>query len=253
MTPQLLLTRSRARPDWQLLPAWISVLLVPVVAWAAIGLDSQEPWRLAGLGALCGVIMLGQVVIAGQLAAARQREEQLARTAQTDPLTGLGNRRALATALQRESRRARRQGRPATLALLDLNGFKEVNDRLGHARGDELLREFADLLRRHTRYDFDDVFRLGGDEFVLLLPDSDLDGAGIALQRIRDAFRLLTARIVPEFPVDFAVGLASLDEGDQPMSIDDWLVLADHRMYAAKRQAPLVHEQEDLAHRPSPP
>lgn len=217
-----------------LAPAWLSLLLVPVVTAAALDVDPDEPLRLMGIGVLCAAIMLGQVLVALELHRARQREVDLAQQATTDPLTGLGNRRALDEAMRREARRGERTGRPAALLLLDLDGFKAVNDRYGHHLGDALLQAFATVLARRTRQDLDGIFRLGGDEFVVLMPEADEAGARLAARRIRDAFRPLAARLVPEVPVDCSIGVAQLEEHDNVEGIEGWLATADRRMYAAK-------------------
>ncbi|HEX8103212.1 MAG TPA: sensor domain-containing diguanylate cyclase [Solirubrobacteraceae bacterium] len=99
-----------------------------------------------------------------------------------DPLTDVGNRRAYDERLVKEVARACRYGRPLSLVLLDLDGFKAVNDRAGHPAGDEVLRRVAAILRA-TRV-ADDCYRLGGDEFALLLPDTPPEGAALVAERV---------------------------------------------------------------------
>lgn len=103
---------------------------------------------------------------------------------QHDALTELGNRRAYEEELVSECARARRYQRPLTLALLDLNGFKAVNDTHGHPAGDDVLRKTSAALRRIVRRQ-DKCFRLGGDEFAILFPETDRAGAGPVLERIQ--------------------------------------------------------------------
>ncbi|MDZ7749697.1 MAG: diguanylate cyclase [Halofilum sp. (in: g-proteobacteria)] len=114
------------------------------------------------------------------LRASLQEQEQLART---DPLTGLWNTRAFGQALEQELARLRRNGRPFTLVYLDLDRFKPVNDRYGHAFGDTLIRETARRLQEYFRA-MDTVARIGGDEFVVLSPDSEGGTMHTRLERL---------------------------------------------------------------------
>jgi GGDEF domain-containing protein len=106
--------------------------------------------------------------------------------ARKDELTGLGNRRALGEALNREVARARRGDRRLSVVVGDLDHFKEINDTRGHAAGDEFLRHAADALRSIAR-EADACFRWGGDEFAILLPETDLTQAEGVAQRLRAA------------------------------------------------------------------
>jgi GGDEF domain-containing protein len=108
-------------------------------------------------------------------------------SAVTDPLTSLYNRRLFAEAFEKELTRARRYGLPLGLVVLDLHRFKEVNDKYGHPRGDDVLRATAITLRKALRTS-DSAFRIGGDEFALLLPQTD-DVQALALSRPRQRLR----------------------------------------------------------------
>ena len=110
--------------------------------------------------------------------------EQAERMALTDPLTGIGNRRAFADQLRRELARARRTHAPLAVLLLDLDDFKAINDRYSHAAGDQALRLAARSARQVTRQE-DFVARLGGDEFAVLLPGTDAELARTIGERIR--------------------------------------------------------------------
>ncbi|MCK4178124.1 GGDEF domain-containing protein [Aciditerrimonas ferrireducens] len=139
--------------------------------------------------------------------------------ARRDPLTGLGNRRALEeTAGALLARLARHDGR-LTVALVDLDGLKQVNDRLGHMAGDRLLVEFADRLRAVLRAS-DHAFRVGGDEFVVLLPGATPEGADHVFRRLRQQGPACTR------------GLALVP--DEAPDLETALRLADRRLYAAK-------------------
>ncbi|WP_052214648.1 sensor domain-containing diguanylate cyclase [Belnapia sp. F-4-1] len=141
----------------------------------------------------------------------------------TDGLTGLPNRSALMTALD-----ATLAGRcPFTLLFIDLDGFKGVNDRLGHAAGDAVLRAVADVLRATTR-ETDSLARLGGDEFCVLLGETA--GAAQMAERIRLA--LVEGMVRSGWPVTASIGSVGFDS--MPASAEAALSAADAMMYAAK-------------------
>ena len=152
----------------------------------------------------------------------------LTRSALTDPLTGLGNREAFNRALARELQRARRHDEPLAVALLDLDGFKAVNDTLGHAGGDQALAEVANALRASVRAS-DEVFRWGGDEFVVVMPMLAPDAGHAAARRLAAAIRALDFRGVR---LDASLGLASYPEDGA--DADALLRRADDLMYAIK-------------------
>lgn len=112
-------------------------------------------------------------------------QEQLLELATTDPLTGLLNRRAFAHRYDRESARYRRTNRPVSLLLIDLDYFKAINDKHGHAGGDQALTMLSEHLRTTCRYGTDDVARWGGEEFAVLLSDSGHQSALRAAERLR--------------------------------------------------------------------
>jgi len=131
--------------------------------------------------------------------------KRLELNAVTDPLTGLYNRRLFGEAFEKELNRARRYSQPLGLVLLDLHRFKEVNDKHGHPRGDEVLRAAAATLKKALRAS-DSAFRIGGDEFALLLPLTDAAQA-LALSRRVEAVFAETLQ-----PLQLAVGV-SMDHG----------------------------------------
>jgi diguanylate cyclase (GGDEF)-like protein len=149
------------------------------------------------------------------------------RLAITDAATGALTRRAFVAAAERERRRAERSGRPLSIAYLDLDGLKSVNDRSGHRAGDRVLRAAANAVAGALRGD-DAVGRVGGDEFAVLLPDADVLGAARIAERLRKA--VATACRAPG--VTASVGAATFRF--PPSSVDDMLAAADRLMYRSK-------------------
>jgi diguanylate cyclase (GGDEF)-like protein len=180
-------------------------------------------WNLAvQLGVFIALVLL--------LAALKDRLEAEQQLARTDPLTHLANRRAFVEQAAVEVERARRTGRPLTVAYLDCDDFKVINDRFGHAQGDLLLGAAATTLRTSTRA-LDTVARLGGDEFGLLLVDTDGSTAEALVQRLRTALQATMASY--GWIVTFSIGAVTFLA--PPQSVDDMLGHADGLMYEAKR------------------
>jgi diguanylate cyclase (GGDEF)-like protein/PAS domain S-box-containing protein len=156
-----------------------------------------------------------------------ERDRRTRHEADHDPLTGLANRRALERTLEAALARAASRGRSVGVLMLDLDGFKAVNDRHGHAAGDEVLREVARRLRRSVR-ERDVVARLGGDEFVVVLTD---------LGAVPDSVDRVEAALAEPFPgVDAALRAAvgvAMFPADGP-TVAELLAAADRQMYAAK-------------------
>lgn len=151
--------------------------------------------------------------------------ETLVEQNQRDALTGLLNRTGVLESLRREKALADRHRRPLSILYVDLDDFKSVNDRLGHAAGDELLRQVGSILVRQVRVS-DAVGRLGGDEFLLVLADTSLDAA-------RRIGRRVEASLAPTIAA--TVGAASLDECDRT-DLEALVHNADARMLEAKRR-----------------
>jgi diguanylate cyclase (GGDEF)-like protein len=170
------------------------------------------------------------VIISRLLALLKQRLALEAKLAGTDVLTGLPNSRGFREALATEHARAMRYRHPFTVVYLDLDDFKGVNDSLGHAAGDRLLRDVALALRGGVRRT-DVVGRLGGDEFAALLPETDGRGAAPVLTKIRDA--VLDAMRDGGWSVGTSVGAITFTE--PPATADEALGAADNLMYEAKR------------------
>ena len=144
----------------------------------------------------------------------------------TDPLTGLANRRSLMERIEMEMAHALRADTPLTLAMIDLDHFKEFNDRYGHVVGDTVLRSVAAMMVSNTR-DQDTVARYGGEEFCLILPDTDLVGGHHLLDHLRAGGRDSTT----ELGVTLSAGLTSWDGIEDPLS---FIERADRALYRAK-------------------
>jgi len=140
--------------------------------------------QAARLRALLGVAGTRLEPHIGALVARAAELQRAQRLALTDELTKVANRRAFQDALRRELARAQRSRRPLALLLIDIDGFKSINDRLGHVRGDQALQLLARCLRRATR-EGDLVARIGGDEFALMLPETSAEEASAIGERIR--------------------------------------------------------------------
>jgi diguanylate cyclase (GGDEF)-like protein len=161
-------------------------LYVSIRGWA-----QRVPWIVFGLVGVFGIGLLG---LLSRSLSDRARlavlSHKLEETAQTDPLTGLYNRRGLADRLVRTSAHARRREEPFAVLMIDLDLFKQTNDHYGHDAGDRALKAIADCLRAAFRTD--EVYgRWGGDEFLVLLVGADKDGATAAAQRLHNAARLI--------------------------------------------------------------
>lgn len=149
--------------------------------------------------------------------------------AQTDYLTGIANYREFHQQVHAELQRASRSKRPISLAYIDLDGFKQVNDSLGHRAGNALLRTAAQTLQDTIRRT-DVVARLGGDEFAVLLPNTGQAGAKSIMQRMQASF--LTEMEERRMNVTLSAGVISFTS--PPTSVEEMIQQADHLMYQAK-------------------
>lgn len=159
--------------------------------------------------------------------------QDMVQCARLDPLTGVLNRTSLTSELGRNIKLARRHQAPFSMLVMDLDHFKQINDTLGHAFGDKVLRAFTDRAKSCMR-DSDQFFRYGGEEFVALLPNTDQEGALHLAERVRAA--------VANDPVTYgeqsaavtlSIGVASLEDAESPEAIFE---RADHALYQAKNE-----------------
>ena len=179
-----------------------------------------------------GMALAGLVVMANvraQRVGLRREGAHERHLARQDPLTGLGNRRAFDESLSAEVAHARWSGRPLSVAVADLNGFKEINDRFGHLEGDRCLCDVAAVLERTLRRP-DASYRWGGDEFVLLLPGTDYEGAVHLGERLGEAVAA-TCRRPDGDRLEMTCGTAQLEPGMSPAEL---LAAADLALLAAK-------------------
>jgi diguanylate cyclase (GGDEF)-like protein/PAS domain S-box-containing protein len=162
----------------------------------------------------------------------KQLEEELRLLATTDPLTGALNRRAFMELAQTEFSRARRYNKSVTVVMIDLDHFKSINDRFGHAAGDEALQYAVSVIEGETR-EQDSFGRLGGEEFAVLLPETKIADAKDFAERIRGAIEENTVKYDNHsFQITASLGLASFDDSDK--SIEDLINRADSALYLAK-------------------
>ena len=192
--------RLRALPSRLVVPAVSTALAFVLVALAGSALGPAA--ALLALPAAFAAVLVRLRIDA--------RHKGLELLSQQDALTGLGNRRLLSERLGYEIVRHRRHQRRFTVLALDLDGFKSVNDRFGHAAGDEILREVARAMERAVRTQ-DTLVRLGGDEFCVLAPETTWQAADLLSERLRSAVRGAVSGLEM---LDVSVGYAVFpDEG----------------------------------------
>ncbi|MEM9415204.1 MAG: diguanylate cyclase [Planctomycetota bacterium] len=162
---------------------------------------------------------------------------ELETIAATDALTGIANRRALTESLDRRHAQSVRDGKDMAVLMIDMDGFKRLNDTIGHAAGDKILRLTARVLKANCRAS-DVPGRIGGDEFVVVLPDTEVDEARAVAERIREDFAAASTTFCESVGYDgkvtMSIGMAarSLDPGS---TADQLLGLADQALYSAKQ------------------
>jgi len=207
----------------------------------------QGGLKLDDLVALVLMLILGNAL--GYIAARRfhlaQREQfrstmLLQELADRDPLTGCLNRRVFQSGmLDAELARTRRYGTALSVILCDIDHFKRINDTHGHAAGDEVLSEFAGLLRSMAREGIDSVIRYGGEEFLLVLPQTELAGAQTLAERIRHAFAEATTTTangsLVSTTASFGVASVPARHRSPPATFEALIAAADEQLYAVKR------------------
>jgi diguanylate cyclase (GGDEF)-like protein len=227
--------------------AYAAVLLAEALRWLPYAPDAGR-W-VAPLPPDLGIAVQASLLIAVLLAittttvsrlvrAIREHEEELVRLnrqleeiSQRDPLTQLFNRRRLVECIDRELARARR-GHPTALLMIDLDGFKRVNDERGHLSGDDLLVGISHAIVKSIRAS-DLAGRYGGDEFAVVLPDADQQQAKLVAERLVAAIRQAAQQLQPGCAVTASVGVAEVKMADDVKSV---LRRADESAYRAKQR-----------------
>lgn len=208
----------------------LSVLITHVVSWV-----THIPVTSTGLmTAILAPAAIAPLFSSLQLSALHRldiAEQRLLELSTTDELTGACNRRHILELAEVERLRAQRSGKPLSIALLDVDGFKGINDAYGHAGGDVVLQRLAAICRGHARAS-DQFSRFGGEEFMFLLPETDSHSATEFASRLRAA---LAATSVDyggrQVAFTVSIGVATLADED----IGSLLLRADNALYAAKR------------------
>lgn len=241
------------RRDWWLW--WSAVVVMLLLTLTVVSLSLPALWReqtfafqvnldLAVRGLTGLVLLFNTYVIYQQLVIKRLRTQlseqidymarlevradQFEKLAVLDPLTGLYNRRSADMRLRAEVDRSRRHAHPLTLVMFDLDDFKPINDRYGHAAGDLVLKEFGERLQKAVRVS-DVAVRLGGDEFMVILPECQPDQVVHLLARLRPMEVLYHGQ---KLPVHFAAGWAGYQAGESAETLQE---RADQALYADKR------------------
>jgi diguanylate cyclase (GGDEF)-like protein len=210
--------------------AGIAVSILSGAVWTAIAMTSTHVYAHP-------VIPYGNIVtkfafllifahILAPLKDVLESERELART---DHLTGVANRRYFFEVADMEIKRARRHARPFSVAYMDMDEFKSINDRFGHSVGDGLLQTLAATIKTNVR-DIDIVARLGGDEFAILMPETDGESAQLVVERIQES--LTRVNVENSWTITFSIGVATW--AAPPKTVDDMLKNADIVMYSAK-------------------
>ncbi len=206
----------------------------PGLGWLRVCKFATPSGAVAGFAVDINELKQREVALEQQILLSRELARQLRELADTDALTGASSRRAFLERANEEFQRARRYGHPLCVAMLDIDAFKAVNDRHGHGAGDQVLARVASTCLERLRTDIDRCGRLGGEEFAVLLPETDLAGAQVLSERLREAVGALRfdASAGGHFGVSISIGVAQACAGD-----DDFAALlnrADAGLYEAK-------------------
>jgi len=207
------------------------------VSWALTGMPFEafvsQRTMLATLP-LISVYVLALSLLTDTIAVKlRIKSQELERIAMLDPLLDIANRRLLEQRIDWELIRLKQHCGHSLLMFIDLDNFKEVNDRFGHKVGDVMLKTVSQIMQMATR-PTDTPARLGGDEFVILLPDTSLEEGRSIAQRIMDATAVVIERPDIQQTLTLSIGIANAQP--EMFEVADWLSAADSALYEAKRR-----------------
>ena len=186
----------------------------------------------------------GCLVVLRDVTERRQMVETIRTLSLTDELTGLLNRRGFTTLAEQQLRTSLRTRNRLWLLFADLDGLKEINDRLGHEAGDRALCEVAKLLRTGSFREADLVARLGGDEFAVLATEISRTDGDKVVKRVEDAMRKANATPDREYTLSVSAGAAVFDP-EQPQTLEELIAEADRRMYQAKNSQRTIARPAD--------
>jgi diguanylate cyclase (GGDEF)-like protein len=212
--------------------ASLLVAALSSVSWFVADLAAGSHYSYWTLPIWNAVVRLGFFVINGTLVAILRKALLVQQTmASTDALTAVFSRRAFQERFEHDLQIARRTQTRLTLALLDIDNFKHLNDTHGHAKGDQALVSMGAVLKNVTR-SVDTVARLGGDEFVMVLPDTDHAGAIEVMSKLRNDLHLALKQVAP----GLACSIGVYTFAKPPDNVEEAVRAADALMYDAKRQ-----------------
>jgi diguanylate cyclase (GGDEF)-like protein len=217
--------------------AGLAFSLVSAVAWFTADTLSGQTYSRPIIPFWNAGIRLSFFLVVTLLLTALKHLENERGLARLDELTGAANRRHFFEVAQAELDRSRRYKNPFSIAYIDLDDFKVVNDRWGHRVGDELLCALVKQLRRHLRKT-DFLARLGGDEFIILFPETDQPAARTTVAKLQKV--LLDEMQAHQWPVTFSIGILTCR--DSSLTPDDLINQADALMYSVKKSG-----KDDLA------
>lgn len=215
---------------WFISPAagWLGAVLSSIVLFIY---ETQHHHGGSGIVYVNALLNIGMysffAFVLSEIRSLYEREQELSLH---DPLTGLMNRRALTGAITLESRRLNRRHYPLTLAYVDIDDFKKINDQLGHDAGDAYLRHLAQVLKSTVRAT-DYVARLGGDEFAVLLPETGPTAAQLAIGKVHENLLTVIQQKTPA--VSVSIGVVTFETTAE--SAAEMVRVADEAMYEVKR------------------
>jgi diguanylate cyclase (GGDEF)-like protein len=211
---------------------WIGIMvsLASAVSWLVADLNMLPAFSSAWIPYLNETfrltVFLIITLIITKLKRAMDNHKALART---DPLTAVPNRRAFYDLAEMELNKARRYQSPLSVLYVDIDNFKQINDRLGHHIGDMLLCSAASMIKSNIRA-IDIIGRFGGDEFVILLAQTGPDSVALVARKLKDKLSNLMEN--NNWPVTFSIGAVTFESA--PESVEQLIIAADKQMYNAK-------------------